>query len=303
MFIQSEEFIKEHGGESHNIKLFGQESNPTTWRLAKMNLACRGLKADLGDNNADTFLEDLHPALKADFILANPPFNMSYWGAEKLAEDSRWQYGEPPPSNANLAWVQHIIYHLASDGIAGFVLANGSMSSNTAGEGKVRQTIVEADLVDCIVSLPNQLFYGTSISACLWFIRRNKSHKKGSNRRGQTLFIDARNVGRHVDRTHKELPQAAINRIASAYRAWRGQDKKLQYQDVPGFCKSASLEEIKNHKWALVPGRYVGFDEGLYYSINTEELLKEIKEVEERLEKMSGASHTAIQQLRKLLYG
>lgn len=303
MFIQSEEFIKEHGGQSEDIKLFGQESNPTTWRLARMNLACRGLKGNLGEQHADSFQNDLHQDLKADFILANPPFNMSYWGSEKLTGDPRWQFGEPPSSNANFAWIQHMISHLNPNGVAGFVLANGSMSSNGGGEGKIREAIIKAQIVDCIVGLPSQLFYGTSIPACLWFIRRRKSPTKGNNGRGHTLFIDARGLGRHVDRTHKELPQEVVKRIARTYRAWLGDEKTLRYEDVPGFCKSASLEETKYHKWTLVPGRYVGFDESLYQTIDTGTLFKEIKEVEERLEKISGSSYIAIQHLRQLLHG
>jgi type I restriction enzyme M protein len=302
MFVQSEKFIKEHGGQLRDIKLFGQESNPTTWRLAKMNLASRSLPADLGEQNADSFLRDLHFGLKADYILANPPFNMSYWGGEELTNDPRWRYGYPPTTNANFAWIQHMIFHLNPTGVAGFVLANGSMSTNTGGEGEIRRSIIQAGLVDCIVALPTQLFYGTSIAACLWFIRRGRK-RLGNTRHNHTLFIDARTLGKSVDRTHKELPDEIIEKISRTYRAWRGIDSSLRYEDIPGFCKSAPVEEIRYHKWALVPGRYVGFDRDLYQTVDEATLSNEIREVEERLEKISRSSYIAIQHLRKLLHG
>jgi type I restriction enzyme M protein len=258
MFVQSEEFIRQHGGKIGDISIYGQESNPTTWRLAKMNLAIRGLEANIGPHNADTFHNDLHKDLKADFILANPAFNMSDWGGERVREDVRWKYGVPPVGNANFAWVQHIIFHLAPSGIAGFVLANGSMSSNQAGEGEIRKAIIDADLVDCMIALPGQLFYGTAIPACLWFIARNKSNAKFRDRRGQTLFIDARKLGHMVDRTHRELTDEEISRIARTFHAWRGESDAGEYEDVPGFCKTAGAEEIVGHGYALTPGRYVG---------------------------------------------
>ncbi len=214
MFVQSEKFIKVHGGRLSDLSIFGQESNPTTWRLAKMNLAIRGIEANLGPYNADTFQNDLHKDLKADFILANPPFNDSDWGGDRLREDVRWKYGKPPVGNANFAWVEHIIHHLSPNGIAGFVLANGSMSSNQSGEGEIRKAIIEADLVDCMIALPGQLFYGTQIPACLWFLTRNKKNGKFRNRSGQTLFIDARKLGYLVDRTHLELSDEEIARIS-----------------------------------------------------------------------------------------
>ncbi|WP_456370801.1 N-6 DNA methylase, partial [Thermodesulfatator atlanticus] len=220
MFVQSEEFIKAHGGRIGDISIYGQESNPTTWRLAKMNLAIRGIEANLGPHAADTFHNDLHPTLKADFILANPPFNQKDWGQEALKGDVRWKFGVPPANNANFAWVQHIIHHLSPVGIAGFVLANGSLSSNQGGEGEIRKKIIEADLVDCIVALPPQLFYSTQIPACLWFIARDKSGKptKGGkplrDRRGEVLFIDARKMGVMVDRVHRELTDEEIKKIA-----------------------------------------------------------------------------------------
>src|SRR5213083_2376356 len=217
MFVQSIEFIRQHGGSIGDISIYGQESNTTTWKLAKMNLAIRGIEANLGPHHADTFHNDLHKDLKADFILANPAFNMSDWGGERLREDVRWKYGVPPVGNANFAWVQHMIHHLAPTGLAGFVLANGSMSSNQSGEGEIRKAIVEADLVDCMVSLPGQLFYSTQIPVCLWFLARNKRNGRFRDRRGETLFIDARKMGVLVDRTHRELSDDDLAKIAGAY--------------------------------------------------------------------------------------
>ena len=217
MFVQSERFVEMHGGRIGDIAVYGQESNPTTWKLCKMNLAIRNIDGNLGTHAADSFHEDLHPDLKADFILANPPFNMSDWGGELLEDDVRWQFGTPPANNANYAWMQHFIHHLASNGRAGFVLANGSMSTQTSGEGTIRQRIVEADLVECMVALPPQLFYNTQIPACLWFIDRDKP----AHRKGQTLFIDARDLGEMIDRTRRELTDADIARIADTYHAWR----------------------------------------------------------------------------------
>ena len=258
MFVQSEEFIRQHGGKIGDISIYGQESNPTTWRLAKMNLAIRGLEANIGPHNADTFHNDLHKDLKADFILANPAFNMSDWGGERVREDARWKYGVPPVGNANFAWVQHIIFHLAPSGIAGFVLANGSMSSNQSGEGEIRKAIVETDLVDCMIALPPQLFYGTPIPACLWFLARNKGNGKFRDRRKKTLFIDARKLGFLVDRVHRDLSDEDISQIARTYHAWRGEKNAGEYEDVAGFCKSATREEIAVHGYVLTPGRYVG---------------------------------------------
>jgi type I restriction enzyme M protein len=258
MFVQSEEFIRAHGGRIGDISIYGQESNPTTWRLAKMNLALRGIEANLGPTNADTFHNDLHKDLKADFILANPPFNMSDWGGERLRDDVLWKFGVPPVGNANFAWVQHIIHHLAPNGITGFVLANGSMSSNQSGEGEIRKAIIEADLVDCMIALPGQLFYGSPIPACLWFLARNKANGKFHDRRGQMLFIDTRKMGHLIDRVHRELSVEEIKRIADTYHAWRGEKGAGNYQDVPGFSKSSVLEEIRQHDYVLTLGRYVG---------------------------------------------
>ena len=261
MFVQSERFIEAHGGRIGDISIYGQESNYTTWRLCKMNLAIRGIDGQIA--HGDTFLNDQFPDLKADYILANPPFNMKDWGGERLKDDPRWKFGVPPARNANFAWVQHMIYHLAPTGMAGFVLANGSMSSNQAGEGEIRKNIIEADLVDCMVALPPQLFYSTQIPACLWFIARDKKRGRGlegkplRDRSGEVLFIDARRMGVMVDRTHRELTDEDIKKIAEAYHNWRG-DGDGEYEDVSGFCKSATLEEIRKHGYVLTPGRYVG---------------------------------------------
>jgi type I restriction enzyme M protein len=255
MFVQSERFVEAHGGRVDDISIYGQESNPTTWRLCKMNLAIRGIEGNLGGEPADTFHNDLHPDLKADYVLANPPFNMSDWGGHLLQDDVRWQYGTPPENNANYAWVQHFVHHLAYAGQAGFVLANGSMSTQTSGEGEIRRALVEDDLVACMVALPPQLFYNTQIPACLWFLDRAKP----AHRAGETLFIDARELGEMVSRTRRVLTGAEIARVAEAYRAWRDPDGA--YEDEPGFCASAAVEEIEGHGFVLTPGRYVGFEE------------------------------------------
>ena len=263
MFVQSIEFIQAHasgngnGGKAKSdISIYGQESNYTTWRLAKMNLAIRGIEGQIA--HGDSFHNDRHPDLKADFILANPPFNVSDWGGERLREDKRWKYGAPPVGNANFAWVQHFIHHLAPAGLAGFVLANGSMSSNQSGEGGIRKDIVEADLVDCMIALPGQLFYSTQIPACLWFLAHDKKNGRFRDRRGHVLFIDARKLGQLVDRTHRELTDEDIAMIAKTYHAWRGEKDAGEYGDIPGFCKSATLDEIREHGHVLTPGRYVG---------------------------------------------
>jgi len=258
MFVQSERFVDAHGGRRGAIAIYGQESNPTTWRLAKMNLAIRGIDADLGPQPDDSFTHDLHPDLKADFVIANPPFNDSNWKGELLRDDKRWAYGEPPVSNANFAWVQHFIHHLAPNGTAGFVLANGSMSTQQTGEGEIRRRIVEADLVDCMVALPGQLFYSTQIPVCLWFLTRNKASHGLRDRRGSTLFIDARGMGVLVDRIHRELTDEETAHISATYHAWRGEAGAGAYVDQPGICKSANLTEIKESGFALTPGRYVG---------------------------------------------
>lgn len=254
MFVQSEKFVEAHDGRIGDISIYGQESNPSTWKLAKMNLGIRGIEGDLKEP-ADSFLRDMHPDLKADFILANPPFNMSDWGGENLREDKRWKFGIPPAGNANFAWVQHFIHHLSPTGIAGFVLANGSMSSNASGEGEIRKAIIEADLVDCMVAMPGQLFYSTQIPVCLWFLARDKRNHKFRDRRGKTLFIDARNLGQLVDRVHRDLSEEDIAKLTGIYHAWR---EGKGYGDVAGFCKSVSFEEISAQGYVLTPGRYVG---------------------------------------------
>jgi type I restriction enzyme M protein len=260
MFVQSEKFIEQHGGRIGQISVYGQESNYTTWRLCKMNLAIRGIDSQIA--HGDSFHADAFPDLKADFVLANPPFNDSDWRGDLLKEDKRWQYGAPPTGNANYAWVQHFIHHLAPGGIAGFVLANGSMSSNQSGEGEIRKKIIEADLVDCMVALPGQLFYSTQIPVCLWFLARDKRNGRFRDRRGETLFIDARQLGVLTDRTHRQLTDADLAQIANTYHAWRGDTIAANgagpYADSAGFCKAATLDDIRKHGHVLTPGRYVG---------------------------------------------
>jgi type I restriction enzyme M protein len=262
MFVQSEKFVETHGGKLGDISIYGQESNATTRRLAVMNLALRGIEADFGPEHADTFRRDLHPDLRADYVLANPPFNDSDWFRKD--DDVRWQFGAPPKGNANFAWVQHFIHHLAPNGYAGFVLANGSMSSNQSGEGEIRRAIIEADLVDCMVALPGQLFYSTQIPVCLWFLAKTKNadSKRGfRDRRKESLFIDARKLGTLVDRVHRELTDVDLEKIASTYHAWRGDKATGKYEDVAGFCKSVTTAEIVAHGHVLTPGRYVGAEE------------------------------------------
>jgi len=259
MFVQSERFVEEHGGRIGDIAIYGQESNYTTWRLAKMNLAVRGIDADIRWNNEGSFHKDELPDLKADFILANPPFNVSDWGGDRLREDARWKFGVPPPGNANYAWLQHIYHHLAPNGTAGVVLANGSMSTAKSGEGGIRRALVETDAVDCMIALPGQLFYSTQIPACLWFLTRNKNPGDGwRDRRGEVLFIDARKCGHMADRTRKEFSDDDIARIANTYHAWRSEERTIEYDDVPGFCRSALLDAVREHGHVLTPGRYVG---------------------------------------------
>lgn len=264
MFVQADKFVQAHGGVRNDIAVYGQEKNPTTWRLAKMNLALRGIDADLGPQWADSFHQDLHPDLRADFILTNPPFNISDWGADRVADDPRWVYGQPPASNANYGWLQHMLHHLLPTGTMATVLANGSLSSQQSGEGEIRRKFVEDDLIDCIVALPTQLFYTTGIPVCLWFLTKDKSDRKVKsehaqrNRQDKTLFIDARNLGHMEDRTHRTLSADDIAKIADTYHSWRGEPDLPTYQDIPGFCASATTDQIAEHGYVLTPGRYVG---------------------------------------------
>ena len=292
MFVQSIEFIRAHssgngnGGKARgDISIYGQESNYTTWRLAKMNLAIRGIGGQIA--HGDSFYNDRHPDLKADFILANPPFNISDWGGERLVEDKRWRYGIPPKGNANFAWVQHMVHHLAPKGVAGFVLANGSMSSNQSGEGEIRKNLIEAELVDCMIALPGQLFYSTQIPACLWFLARRRK------RQGEILFIDARKLGRMVDRTHRELTDKDITRIADTYHAWRTSEIDDGYADVAGFCKSAALEEVRKHGQVLTPGRYVGVepqeDDGEPFDDKMKRMVAELREQQAECARLDAA--------------
>jgi type I restriction enzyme M protein len=300
MFVQSEKFIEAHSGKIGDISIYGQESNYTTWRLAKMNLAIRGIDAQIG--HGDTFHIDRHPDLKADYVLANPPFNDSDWRGELLKDDKRWVYGVPPAGNANYAWVQHFIHHLAPAGVAGFVLANGSMSSNQSGEGEIRKNIIEADIVDCMVALPGQLFYSTQIPVCLWFVARGRKNGRFRDRRGETLFIDARKLGSLVDRVHRELTDADIARIAGTYHAWRGDTAPVHpecvegcppYADVPGFCKSATLDDIRKHGHVLTPGRYVGAeaveDDGEPFAEKMQRLVAQLRDQQAEAAKLDKA--------------
>jgi type I restriction enzyme M protein len=262
MFVQSEQFVLAHGGRIGDVSIYGQESNHTTWRLAMMNLAIRSIEADITWNEGGSFLHDAYPDLKADFILANPPFNDSDWGGEGLRDDKRWKFGTPPVGNSNYAWIEHFAYHLAPTGVAAFVMANGSMSSNQSGEGDIRKALIEAPnggLVDCVIALPGQLFYTTQIPVCVWILGRDRRNHKFRDRSGEILFIDARKMGEMTDRRHRALRDDDIARIADTYHAWR--DKQGTYDDIAGFCKSASLDEVSRHGHVLTPGRYVGTEE------------------------------------------
>lgn len=282
MFIQSEKFVEEHQGRIGNLSIYGQELNSTTWKLCRMNLAIRGLEGNLGPNHADTFHDDLHRTLKADYILANPPFNISDWGGEQLVDDVRWKFGTPPAGNANYAWLQHMVYHMSPNGVAGIVLANGSLSSNTSNEGVIRKNLINADLVEAIVALPGSLFYSTSIPVCLWILNRNKKQLGRFRQREQEiLFIDARKLGTMIDRRHRELNDEDIAKIADTYHNWRNVDG--QYTDVQGFCKSAGIEEVRENEYVLTPGRYVGVedieDDGIPFEEKMETLTTELGEL------------------------
>ncbi len=289
MFVQSKNFVDKHQGNIDDLSVYGQESNPTTWKMAKMNLAIRGIEANLGEHQADTFLNDLHDGTRADYVLANPPFNLKKWGQEQLTQDKRWKYGLPPKNNANFAWMQHMIYHLSERGKIGLVLANGSLSSTTGGEGKIRQAIVEDDLVECIVALPTQLFYTTGIPVCLWFLNKNKKQK------GKTLFIDAREMGTMVSRKLRELTDEDIDVIADTFSDF--EDGVLE--DEKGFCKVSDLEEIKKHDFILTPGRYVGFKPEEDDGIPFEEKMKTLTSELDKLFKESNELEAKIRQSLK----
>ena len=338
MFVQSEKFIEEHQGKIENLSIYGQESNSTTWKLCKMNLAIRGLDANLGPHHGDSFHDDLHKTLKADYILANPPFNISDWGGNRLSEDVRWKYGTPPAGNANYAWLQHIIHHLSpNNGIAGVVLANGSLSSNTSNEGEIRKNLLENDLVDAIVALPDKLFYSTGIPVSLWILNRNKENNpKYRNREDEVLFIDARSLGTMIDRRHRELTTEDIKKIADTYHNWRNVEKAqlnnkgrysehdaeslpqldiqivaengeeyktsehIEYEDIQGFCYSATIEDIRENEYVLTPGRYVGIeeaeDDGIPFEEKMENLTSELSELFKK-------SHKLEEEIRKDLKG
>jgi type I restriction enzyme M protein len=281
MFVQSLKFLDAHGGQRDQVSIYGQESNHTTWRMARMNLAIRGLEAHLGSKHADTFREDLHPDLRADFILANPPFNISEWHGEQLRDDVRWAYGAPPMGNANFGWVQHFVHHLAPGGIAGFVLANGSMSSMQSGEGEIRRRLVEADLIDCIIALPGRLFYATPIPVCLWFVKKNRARSR------EILFIDGRELGKMANRVHRVFESVDVMRVVGKYHAWRD---AAGYEDEAGFCRAASLEEVRTHDCVLTPGRYVG----------TAEADDDGEPFEEKMKRLSGDLLRSFNQSRQL---
>jgi type I restriction enzyme M protein len=294
MFVQSTKFINEHQGNIKDISVYGQELNPTTWKLAKMNLAIRQIDGNLGTHNADTFHNDLHKTLKADYILANPPFNISDWGGEKLKDDLRWKYGVPPTGNANYAWLQHMLHHLSPEkGVAGTVLANGSLSSDTSNEGVIRKAMIEDDKVECIVAMPSQLFYATGIPCSLWIMRKTKNE----NNKNKILFIDARNLGTMIDRKVRELSESDIRQIADTYHNWR---KNENYEDILGFCKSAAKEDVAENNYVLTPGRYVGTeeieDDGIPFEEKMQTLTSELsdhikksQELDEEIKKVLGA--------------
>jgi len=314
MFVQSVKFVENHQGSKKDISIYGQEQTSTTYKLAKMNLAIRGIASNLGEVPADTFFKDQHEDLKADYIMANPPFNLKEWrNNDELIDDPRWSgYEVPPTGNANYGWILHMISKLSENGVAGFVLANGSMSTNTTGEGLIRQKMIENDLVDCMIAMPGQLFYTTQIPVCLWFLTKNKKaqvvqgHTESNHRdrQGETLFIDARNLGTMIDRTHKELTADDIAEIARTYHAWRGEAKDGGYEDVPGYCKAATLADIKANDFVLTPGRYVGAaeieDDGIPFEEKMAELTQTLYRQMAESEKLNAVIR---QNLEVLGYG
>ena len=303
MFVQSEKFVQEHGGRIGDIAVYGQESNYTTWRLAKMNLAVRGIDSDIRWNNEGSFHKDELRDLKADYILANPPFNISDWGGDRLRDDVRWKFGVPPVGNANYGWLQHIVHHLAPNGAAGVVLANGSLTSNQTTEGQIRQSMIENDVVACVLTLPVQLFYSTQISASVWILARNKKFERGTDRRGQVLFIDARALGSLVDRTRREFSEDEILQIADAYKSWKGTENHDAYRDVPGFCRSVDKKTISEHRWALVPGRYVGFDRSELSTKTINKLQQDFAELKAALTSLPAEVEQSIKIFEELFHG
>jgi type I restriction enzyme M protein len=307
MFVQADRFVKAHDGVRNDISVFGQEQNPTTWRLAKMNLALRGIEANLGPQWGDSFTNDQHPDLRADFVIANPPFNIKNWGADKLAGDVRWHYGNPPANNANFAWIQHMLHHLKPTGTMATVLANGSLSGQAGGEGEIRKNLVEKDLVECIVALPGQLFFTTQIPVCLWFLTKDKSgqtvktERSQRSRKGEVLFIDARQLGSMVSRTNKELTDSDLARIASTYHSWRGEPGETPYEDLPGFCASVTLDQIAENGHVLTPGRYVGSDAAEEDSEPLDEKIARLTdEVEQGFARRSDLQNTVLNALASI---
>lgn len=299
MFIQSEKFVEEHQGKLEDLSIYGQELNSTTWKLCRMNLVIRGLDGNIGQSHGDTFHNDMHKMLKADYVLANPPFNIKDWGGSSLIDDIRWKFGIPPEGNANYAWLQHIVHHLAPNGCAGVVLANGSLSSNTSNEGEIRKNLIENDLVDAIVAMPDKLFYSTGIPVSLWILNRNKGNNpKFRNRENEILFIDARNLGEMVDRRHKELREDDIKLIAETYHNYRNLNGK--FEEVKGFCKIAKLDEVKENDYILTPGRYVGIEDTIDDGVSFEEKMESLTS---ELDELFKESRNLEDQIRKNLGG
>lgn len=300
MFVQSDKFVQEHQGKIGDLSVYGEESNPTTWKLAKMNLAIRGIDNNLGSHQGDTFTNDLHKGERFDFILANPPFNVKNWNGDKLREDARWKYGVPPVGNANYAWIEHIISKLAPDGKAGFVLANGALSTSNKEEFAIRKALLEDDKIDAIVALPDKMFYSTGIPVSLWFIDMNKESTDERSRKGETLFIDARDLGEMIDRTHRAFSKDDIKKVADTYHAYRGTNDQ-EYKDVAGFCKIAKLDEIAKNDYVLTPGRYVGLtkqeDDGIPYEVKMKQLTSELKEQFEESNKLQAEIKDVLKEL------